>query len=106
MRKTIAVLVWAFLFCFLVASPSFAADEKQGTSEKTEWRKKAAGEKQGTTGKVEWQKKKEDFQKKREQRLQELKKEKETSNAQAGQKQEEQEREKKETHDENKGGEE
>lgn len=73
MRKGIGVVAWAALFCFLIAAPSFAADEKQGTTDKTEWQKKM-----------------DDFKKQREQKIEELKKGKAASDAQAGQKQEEQ----------------
>ena len=82
MRKRIGVLAWAALFSFLLAAPSFAADEKQGTADKTEWQKKM-----------------DDFKKQREQKIEEMKKGKAASDAQAGQKQEEQ----KQLQDEKKG---
>jgi hypothetical protein len=73
MRKGIGVVTWAALFCFLFATSSFAADEKQGTTDKTEWQKKM-----------------DDFKKQRDQKIEEMKKGKAASDAQAGQKQDEQ----------------
>jgi hypothetical protein len=73
MRKGMGVVVWAALFCFLIAASAFAADEQQGTTDKTEWQKKM-----------------DDFKKQREQKIEEMKKGKAAPDAQAGQKQEEQ----------------
>jgi hypothetical protein len=73
MRKCTGVVAWVALFCFLIAAPSFAADEKQGTTDKTELQKKM-----------------DDFKKQREQKIEEMKKGKAASDAQAVQKQEEQ----------------
>jgi len=70
MKKGVFALMWTGIFCFVIASPSFAADEKQGT-----------------TDKAEWQKKMDDFQKKREQKIEEMKKGKAATDPQAGQKQ-------------------
>jgi membrane protein involved in colicin uptake len=71
MRKGIGAVVWAALFCVMIAAPSFAADEQQGTTDKTEWQKKM-----------------DDFKKQREQKIEEMKKGQAASDAQAGQKQE------------------
>jgi flagellar motor protein MotB len=87
MRKGICALAWTAVFCFLIATASFAADETKDTAIKTK------------------QQRMQEFQKKKAKKLEDSKKEKPAADAGTVQKQEEQKQmqvEKKQTQTEKK----